>query len=742
MSIYLYRLSRWCFRHRWAALVTWILIVILAVFGAQTSGGKTDDNFSIPGTESQQAVSVLKDKLPAASGASTQVVFAAPKGHEITETAYQNAVTQSIKDLSRLPQVASASNPFQVKLVSPDQQIALATVTYATTAAGVKDSTVDRLEGATAAAEDAGIQVEFSGAVYPHDEAGASSEGIGMAVALIVLLITFGSFVAAGTPLLTALFGVIISMMGITALASVFHIASAATSVASMLGLSCGIDYALFILSRHRANLQAGYSPEEAAGRAAGTAGSSVLFAGLSVIIALCGLTVVGIPFLTVMGLAAAGTVALGLLIALTLLPAVLGFAGTRLNRFSRVPGLRRAKNATENSVTAPQKLTGTRWANWVVRRRVPILVAGVLGLGLMAVPAASMDLGLPGADARPTSDTSRQANDLTTEHFGPGYNGTLTIVAEHVSKPAQAQQISTALAGVDGVASATPAAVVNDIALINVVPTTGPDDSATSDLVHTIRDHRADLAAGTGAHLLVGGATAANIDIATKLGDALPLFLAVVVGLAFVLLTFAFRTILVPLKSIAGFLLSAGAAFGAQVAVFQWGWFKDILGTTPTQTLCFLPIILLAIMFGLSSDYELFVVSRIKEQYTKHGAARAAAAAGTGLSARVVTAAALIMASIFVAVMLSPDPITKAIGFSFAVGVFIDAFVVRLALVPAFMAVAGNKIWHHPKWFGRLVPDPDIEGEKLEERLAHAQRGDHLAQVVGGARVHRHRSV
>ncbi|MFE2728629.1 MMPL family transporter [Kitasatospora sp. NPDC059327] len=721
MSTYLYRLSRWCFRHRRATLTAWLLISILAIGGAYASGGKTDESFTIPGTEAQRAVSVLQEKLPAASGASTQIVFAAPQGHAVTEPDYREAITRTVADVGSVPQVTAASNPFEAKLVSPDGAIALAGVTYDTAAGNVKEATTRKLEAATRTAKDAGLQVEFSGAVYPHEKAVASSEAIGTAVALVVLLVTFGSFVAGGLPLISALVGVAVSMTGIMTLAAVFEITSASTAVAAMLGLSCGIDYALFILSRHRANLQAGHDPEEAVGRAAGTAGSSVLFAGLSVIIALCGLTVVGIPFLSVMGLTAAGTVALSLIIALTLLPALIGFAGDRLTRYSRLPGLRRAKKATENSVHAPQKLAGTRWANWVVRRRVPVLVAGLLGLGLMAVPALSMDLGLPGADARSTSDTSRRAYDLTTDHFGPGYNGTLTIVAQRVDTPEKARAISTALGKVDGVAHAAPAAVVNDIALISVVPATGPGDPATTRLVHDIRDRRTELAAGTGADLLVGGVTATNIDIAAKLGDSLPVFLIVVVSLAFVLLTFAFRTILVPLKSILGFLLSTGAAFGAQVAIFQWGWFSDALGIVPTQTLCFLPVILLAIMFGLSSDYEIFVVSRIKEHYTKHGDARAAAAAGTGLSARVVTAAALIMVSIFIATMVTDDPITKAIGFSFAIGVLVDAFIVRLALVPALMAVVGERIWYHPTWYGRLVPDPDIEGDKLEEHLAHA---------------------
>ncbi|MDV6291100.1 MMPL family transporter [Streptomyces sp. UP1A-1] len=318
--------------------------------------GRTDDNFSIPGTESQQAVCVLKDKLPAASGASTQVVFAAPDGQDITDATRHKAITQAIRDLGALPQVTRVGNPFETNLVSPDKRIALATVTYDTAAGDVEEATVDKLESATAAAEDADVKVAFSGDVYPHDEAGVNSEAVGMVVALLVLLVTFGSLVAGGMPLVTALFGVVISMMSLTMLAAVFDIASAATSVATMLGLSCGIDYALFIVSRHRANLQAGHSPEEAAGRAAGTAGSSVLFAGLSVIIALCGLTVVGIPFLNVTSWAwpPRGTVAIGLLIALTLLPAFLGFAGERMGRFSRLPGLRRARPATETAVHAP----------------------------------------------------------------------------------------------------------------------------------------------------------------------------------------------------------------------------------------------------------------------------------------------------------------------------------------------------------------------------------------------------
>jgi putative drug exporter of the RND superfamily len=728
MSVYLYRLARWCFRRRWAVLGTWLVAVIATVVIAQASGGKTSDTFTIPGTEAQRVVSVLQQKLPAASGGSTQVVFAVQDG-SITGAAETAAVDKALAQLDKLPQVAAVSNPFQAKSISPDGKVALATVSYDVAASNVDTSTVNDLEPAVAAAQHAGIEVEFGGGVYPQPAAGADSEAVGLLVALLVLIMTFGSLLAGGLPIVTALFGVIISMMGLTALSAVVQIASASTSVATMLGISCGIDYALFILSRHRAYLVEGYEPEEAVGRAAGTAGSSVVFAGLSVIIALCGLSVVGIPFLTVMGLAAAGTVLVALLIALTLLPAALGFAGKRATRFSRIPGLRRAEKATVTSVAEPTKLTGTRYAAWVVRHRIPVLIGGVLMLLALALPALHMDLGIPGASSDPVSQTDRRAYDLTTQHFGPGYNGALTILEENVTSPAEAQKVAAALGDQPGVASSTVSTVTDGIALINVVPTTGPNDQATTDLVNHIRADRTHFESGTGTEILVGGLTATNIDVSSKLGSALPIFLITIVGLAFLLLTFAFRTILVPIKSILGFLLSAAAALGAQVAVFQWGWLKQLFGITPSQTLSFMPIILLAVLFGLSSDYEVFVVSRIKEHYTKTGNAREAVVYGAGRSTRVVTAAALIMTAVFASFIFTNSPITKAIGFSFAIGVLLDAFVVRLTLVPALMAIVGDRIWYHPKWYAKHVPDPDIEGEMLEAKLSDPPAPGELAR-------------
>ena len=718
MSTYLYRLSRWCFARRKLVLFVWLAVVVAIVAAARISGGKTTNTFSIPGTESQQVVSVLKAKAPTASGATTQVVFATDSG-SVSQAKTRAAIEHAVTELKKIRHVTSVLDPYQTKAISPDGRVGLATVYYDTSSPEAVDSrTTDQLRPAVKTAQQGSIQVEFTGPVYPAPAQNNSQDVIGIVVALVILVLTFGSLLAGGMPVLTALFGVIISTSAFAALASVIDIASAATTVGTMLGISCGIDYALFILSRHRANLAAGVEPREAAGHAAGTAGSSVVFAGLSVIIALCGLSVVGIPFLTTMGLGAAGAVFIALLVALTLLPAALGFAGTRAGRVSPIPGLRRARAATRTNVDNPVQLQGSRWASWVVRYRVPVLVTGVTALAMMAIPVTGIDLGLPGAGSRPTSDTSRRAYDLTSAHFGAGYNGALTVVVQDVASVTTAQHIAGSLAQVDDVATTRVSRVTNGIALVDVVPKTGPNDQATTDLVHRIRKDRTAIEGSSGTHIMVGGPTAASIDVSSKLADALPVFLVVVSGLAFLLLTFAFRTILVPLTSIIGFLLSISATIGAQVAVFQWGWFANSLGIAKSQTLSFLPVILLAIIFGLSSDYEVFVVSRIKEHFTKTGHAREAVIVGTGQSTRVVTAAALIMTSVFASFMLGPDPTIKAIGFSFALGVLIDAFVVRLTLVPAVMAIVGEKIWHHPQWFARIVPDPDIEGKKLTDKI------------------------
>jgi len=410
------------------------------------------------------------------------------------------------------------------------------------------------------------------------------------------------------------------------------------------------------------------------------------------------------------------------------LLPALLGLAGGRAARFSALPRLRRrAQRVAHRAVSDPEAGAGGAWTRFVVRFRVPLLLVGAAVLIVAALPILSMNLGLPTAATQPKDTTSRQAYELTSTSFGVGFNGPLLITAEGVSRPEQVAPLVDAVNRLDDVQLANLATIKNEIAVINVIPRSGPDSDQTKALVTAIRDDRSTLERlGNSDSVLVGGLTASNIDVSKKVGDATPLFLLVIAVIAFVLLTFAFRTILVPLKSIVGFLLSIGTAMGILVAVFQWGWGEGFIGVTSGPIISFIPVLMLAIIFGLSADYELFVVSRIKERFAHTGDARGAVLRGTAQSARVVTAAALIMTTIFASFMLAPDPTLKAVGFSFALGVLIDAFVIRLTLVPAFMAIAGAKIWYHPKWFARYVPDPDIEGEKI--RHAHPDAQDALA--------------
>jgi putative drug exporter of the RND superfamily len=730
MSSYLYRLAHFAFRRRRLVLAVWLAAAIAAIVIAQASGGKTNDTFTIPGTEAQNAADVLSAKLPAFSGGQSTIVFATTNGSaKVTDPAAKAAIETAMSKLRSVPQVSSVVDPFQGRRVSQSGKVALGQVQWSAKAPDVKNANLDAVKNAMKPVQADGVQVEYNGSVYPGWRVPISEvpELIGLIIAFGILMITFGAFAAAGMPILSAIIGVVTTLMGITAVASVLTIASASTTVALMLGLSCGIDYGLFVLSRHRTNLLNGMTPEESVPLAMGTAGSSVVFAALTVIIALCGLTVVGIPFLSVMGLAAAASVTVALLIALTLLPAMLGFAGTKVAKFTQLPLLgARAERVARRSAADPDSSAGASWARFVVRYRVPVLIGGIALLGVLAIPATTIQLGLPSGASQSTGNTQRKAYDLTTEGFGAGFNGALLIVAQGVHSASDTQQIAGALSKMPDLAQVTPLAAQNGISLIRLIPKSGPNDSATASLVHTLRDDRAAIEGQTGAHILVGGTTASNIDVSAKLSSALPIFLIVVVGLAFILLTFAFRTILVPIKSILGFLLSMAAALGAQVAMFQWGWGEHIFGITPAETISFLPIIMLAIIFGLSSDYEVFVVSRIKEEYTKNGDARRAVQQGTGSVARVVTAAAMIMFSIFVAFMFTNDPTIKAIGFSFAAGVFLDAFVVRLTLVPAVMAIIRSRLWYHPEWFAKYIPDPDIEGQRLEHKLT----GGELAAV------------
>ncbi|MEU5049531.1 MMPL family transporter [Streptomyces sp. NPDC021096] len=721
MATFLYKLGRLAFRRRWYVALIWVALLVLAGAGA-ASAPKATDNFSIPGTEAQRAFDLLEKRNPAmkADSANARIVFKAPGGQKITDPKNKAAVDKVVRELNG-PQVAAVADPFTAGGVSKNGDIAYASVTYKVKSNELTDETRDHLKAAPEAGRDAGLTVETGGSALQAMPEGGSTEIIGIAISAVVLVITFGSLVAAGLPLLTAIIGVGIGVSSITALASTLDLGNNTATLATMIGLAVGIDYALFIVSRYRAEIAEGREPEEAAGRATGTAGSAVVFAGLTVVIALAGLAVVNIPMLTKMGVAAAFTVAIAVLIALTLIPALLGFAGRKV----LARKVRKAPSAAAAAEDKPN--AGTRWARFVLRRPVMVLLVGVLGLGAIAVPAGSLMLGLPDEGSQPKSTTQRKAYDLLSEGFGPGFNGPLMVVVDAAKagdRKAAAESVVTTVRGLDDVAMVTPAAFnqAGDTATITVVPKSKPSGSKTEDLVHAIRDKGASIQAQTKAEVLVTGTTAVNIDVSQKLNDALLPYLALVVGLAFLLLMVVFRSVLVPLKAALGFLLSVVAALGAVVAVFQWGWLGGLFGVEETgPIMSMMPIFMVGVVFGLAMDYEVFLVTRMREAYVHGERPGQAVVTGFRHGARVVTAAAVIMISVFAGFIGSSEPMIKMIGFGLAIAVFFDAFVVRMAIVPAVLALLGKAAWWLPGWLAKVLPNVDVEGEQLQKRLAPA---------------------
>ncbi|MFJ7329422.1 MMPL family transporter [Streptomyces cyaneofuscatus] len=720
MATFLYKLGRLTFRRRRYVALIWVALLALAGFGAASASTAASSSFSIPGTEAQRAFDLLEQRFPGsnADGATARVVFKAPEGEKVTDAENKGEITGIVKELrSGSDQVAGVADPFEAKAVSEDGSTAYISVSYKVNSMELTDETRDALEGAGKDAQSGGMKVEIGGdalQVMPHT---GTAEIIGVAIAAVVLVITFGSLIAAGLPLVTALVGVGIGVSTITALASVMDLGSTTSILAMMIGLAVGIDYALFIVSRYRAELAEGREREEAAGRAVGTAGSAVVFAGLTVVIALAGLAVVNIPMLTKMGLAAAGTVSIAVLIALTLVPAALGFAG------KRIMGRKARKAAEAENRPEAKPNMGTRWARFVLRKPVWVMLVGVLGLGIVAIPATSLEMGLPDDGAQPKSTTQRQAYDTLSDGFGPGFNGPLLVVvdAKNSSDPkAAADQVAKKVESL-GVAAVVPPAFnkAGDAATITVIPKDRPSSHATEEVVHDIRDAGKDIKADTGAEVLVTGATAMNIDFSQKMNDALLPYLALVVGLAFLLLMLVFRSILVPLKAALGFLLSVVAALGAVVAVFQWGWLGSLFGVEQTgPIMSMMPIFMVGVVFGLAMDYEVFLVTRMREAYVHGESPGQAIVTGFKHGARVVTAAAVIMMAVFAGFIGSSEQMIKMIGFSLAIAVLFDAFVVRMAIVPAVLALLGRKAWWLPRWLDRALPNVDVEGEKLQKQL------------------------
>ena len=725
MAWHLFRLGRWSFVHRKIVASIWVFLLVLGGVGASTLSGETSDKFELSGVESTQAFDLIKERSPGAStdGATAQVVFESQDGQRLDTLANKQAIAAALTEV-KTKHVSSVADPFTGGTVSPDGRVAYATISYSEPSVELTATDIDALRAVKDQAERSGLDVAIGGDAIAPEGHLPTAELIGIAVALIVLAITLGSLVAAGMPLLTAILGVGIGLMGITTLSGFVDLSSVTPILGAMLGLAVGIDYALFIMSRYQHEVRKGRPLEEAAGVAVGTAGSAVVFAGITVVIALAGLSVTGISFLTQMGLGGAVTVVIAVIIALTLLPAILGFAGTKVTGGR----LKFLKQRDPESTELP---AGRRWINLVDRFKAPMLVGGILVAAVMSFPVTKMELALPDNSTAPAGSDQRVAFDTISDSFGAGANGPLIVVVDTKDAADSVAAVESITAELESIKTDVASVVAPDAATlqqqldavqfttITVIPKSGPAAADTKELVNTIRDRTDAVEADTGAHALVTGSTAVGVDISQELLAAFPVYLIVVVGLAIFLLIAVFRSLWVPIKAAVGFVISLGVSLGATVAVFQWGWLNQLLGLDVTSPIIFLlPLLLTGILFGLAMDYEVFLVTRMREAYVHGRPAREAVLEGFQHSARVVTAAAVIMIGVFGGFALGDDVIIKTIGFGLTVGVLADAFLVRMLILPALMLIVGERIWWMPKWFGPITPNFDVEGESLAKHL------------------------
>jgi len=757
VSTLLSSLGRWSFRHPWRVLVSWLLALGIAGAGALVLGAGTDNTFSIPGTESQAGLEQLSRSFPQVSGTNAQFIVVAADGDKITDDDYREHIEDAVDELGDLDGVLAATSPYDemVKgMINEDDTAAIVRVQFDGEATDVSDTTKDALRSAVSDLDSvlpSGSQTSLGGDLFAISIPGVTlTEAVGLLIALLVLIVTFRSFVVAGLPLLTAILGVGISMAGIFTATAFATVSSTTPLLALMLGLAVGIDYALFIMARHQDQVREGVDPEESASRAVGTAGSAVVFAGVTVLIALIGLGFAGIPFLTTMGIAASAAVAVAVAIAVTLTPALLGFMkGKVVGRPKKVKAPKTKKSAASDASEEPKPVTApakgsARWVGGVMKHPVLVSLAVVLGLGIVAVPALSLDLALPNAGVLPKDSEARQNYDLVGEQFGPGFNGPLILTGTIVTSTdplTLMEDLGDAVAKVPGVkevALATPNETA-DTGIVQIIPETAPDDPATADLVRELRSHHDEWLDQFGIDLKVTGFTAVGIDISDQLGNALLPFGIFVIGLSLILLTIVFRSLWVPITAAAGYLLSIVAAFGVVGAVFEWGWFADLLHVAKVgPIISFMPIILMGVLFGLAMDYQVFLVSRMREDFvhdkdatspnraTRRAAALRAVRSGFTGSAKVVTAAGLIMFAVFVAFVPEGDSSLKPIALGLAAGIAFDAFLVRMTLIPALMAILGERAWELPRWLEKVLPRVDVEGEAVErERHLAAWPGD-----------------
>ena len=728
------RLGEWCARHFVIVIIAWLVALVALQVVSREFGGAYSDNFSLPQAQAQKGLDVLKAHDPQAGGYSSQIVL---HDDQQSLTALSSQMSTTVADLEKLPHVLSAQNPLSapatpsgqqnVGPLSDDKKTAYITVRFDVQPSTLGDDYLNGVDTAVQPLRSAGAEAEYGGPLGELARPAADdrvSELIGFGVAVIVLLVGFGSVIAAVVPLLSALISVVGGLAILGLLAAAFTFATVSPTLATMIGLGVGIDYALFMLTRHRQNLFDGMDPVRAAGQAASTSGHAVLVSGCTVIIALAGLSASGVSFISLLGVAAAVTVVSAVVGALTLVPALLGFIGRHIDRYHVRPPVAE----TEAGASDTPQGTWHRYAQRVERRPLWFLSAGVAVVVVLAIPLFSIQLGHIGDGADPTSFTDRRAYDLMADAFGPGSNGPLTVVIDQTNVPQSqrsdlASKAQQSLDKIQGAAVVTPLTPTQDGDLLvgTVYSTKSPQNSATTDLTNSLVDDTLpDTVQGTDAKGYVTGTTATQGDFRDIVASQLPVIIAVVVGLAFLIILAVFRGLLVAVKAAVLNVLSIAASYGVVVAVFQWGWGGPALGVhgkVPIES--YVPMMMFAIVFGLSMDYEIFLLSRVHEAWLRTGDAKASVAHALEITARVITCAALIMVSVFAAFIVSDNIVVKMLGLGLAVSVLIDATVVRLLMVPAVMTLLGRHAWWMPRWLDRVMPHIDAEGTKAEARPA-----------------------
>jgi RND superfamily putative drug exporter len=716
-------------------VLVWLLTLVGTIGLSQRFGGDLTIDFKTPASESSRAQDLLRDKFPARAGDTIEIVYKAERGIDDPQvaTAVEALLTQS-RTRPHIIKVISPYAPEGSFQVSADRTIAFATLQLDVTSDKMPQDITKQIAADTKAANQPGLQVELSGFAVQHaDQQGPGSEGIGLIAAAFILLLTFGSLLAMGLPILTAVFGLGIGTALMGLIANVVQTPDFATQVASMIGIGVGIDYVLFIVTRYRAELYKARTPHDAVVIAIGTAGRAVLFAGCTVIISLLGLFVIGLEFLQGVAISAGAGVLVVMVASVTLLPAVLGFIGHNIDKL-KVPFI--------NSTPDGRHGFWWKWSRIVQRRPWPAALAGFVLIAALALPLFTIRFGFPDAGQDPTTKTTRRSYDLLTQGFGPGFNGPLLLVAElpaGVSPQDALGGVMQAVRETPGVAAVTPPLPNPDgtVAVLRAIPTTTPQAAATSDLVTRLRAEVLPAAtAGTGVRVSITGNTAASEDINDYMAGRLPIFIGTVVFMSFLLLLVVFRSVLVAVKAALMNVLSIAAAYGVVGLATQGGWFSNLIGIHEAIPLpSFIPMMMFAILFGLSMDYEVFLLSRVREEYLRTGDNAVAVADGLATTARVITAAAAIMVSVFLAFVLGDNVFVKSVGIGMAAAIFVDATIVRLVLVPATMELLGDANWWLPRWLDRILPEFHVEGTAAADGL-----DAELEELVSAAQVTRSR--